>query len=209
MITKLSSIILKYIYAHSDLSSDIKDIYQYGIEITLSSILNVVLVMGASLLLNDLIAGVLFLTIFIFVRSFTGGFHASTYFKCNFFMLLTFLLSWSISKVLFIYNCGFFFMLLLSLLNFIPIITFSPVPNVYKMLSNEAKKRNHILSIALSISVSTLGLFLVYLTMYYGYQIILTVSAISVMMIIEIIRGRRKSNEGKEDCCWHYCQNSY
>ena len=158
MIVKLSSILIKYIYGHSDLSSDIKDIYQYGIEITLSSILNVVLVMGASLLLNDLIAGVLFLTIFIFVRSFAGGFHASTYFKCNFFMLLTFLLSWSISKVLFIYNCGFFFMLSLSLLNIIPIITFSPVPNVYKMLSNEAKKRNHILSIALSISVSTLGL---------------------------------------------------
>ncbi len=91
MIARLATLILEFIYTHSDLSPDIKDIYQYGIEITLSSVMNIVLVIGFSLILGDITAGILFLLIFIFVRSFTGGYHAPTYFRCNALMLLTFL----------------------------------------------------------------------------------------------------------------------
>ena len=83
MINWLSSLILDFIYGNSDLSSEIKDIYKYGIEITLSSVLNIVLVFGASIIIGDIIAGVMFLLIFVLLSSFTGGYHASTYLRCN------------------------------------------------------------------------------------------------------------------------------
>ena len=57
--------------------SDVQDFYRYGIEISISSFLNIFLV----------------LLLFILIRSFTGGYHADTYFRCNLLMCITFILT--------------------------------------------------------------------------------------------------------------------
>ena len=57
--------------------SDVQDFYRYGIEISISSLLNIFLV----------------LLLFILIRSFTGGYHADTYFRCNLLMCITFILT--------------------------------------------------------------------------------------------------------------------
>ena len=52
MINKISRAILTFVYNYSELPPDMMDIYQYGIEITLSSILNILFVLICSLLIN-------------------------------------------------------------------------------------------------------------------------------------------------------------
>ena len=73
--------------------SDVQDFYRYGIEISISSLLNIVLVVIAGILIHHIIESIVFLTLFILIRSFTGGYHADTYFRCNLLMCTTFILS--------------------------------------------------------------------------------------------------------------------
>lgn len=73
--------------------SDVQDFYRYGIEISISSLLNIVLVVIAGILIHHIIESIVFLTLFILIRSFTGGYHADTYFRCNLLMCITFILT--------------------------------------------------------------------------------------------------------------------
>lgn len=69
--------------------SDVQDFYRYGIEISISSLLNIVLVVIAGILIHHIIESIVFLSLFILIRSFTGGYHADTYFRCNLLMCIT------------------------------------------------------------------------------------------------------------------------
>ncbi len=61
MVYRLSSKILSFISKYINVSSEMKDIYQYGIEITISSILNITLILLCSLVLKDIFAGLTYL----------------------------------------------------------------------------------------------------------------------------------------------------
>lgn len=195
MIIRLSQIILKFIYKHLELSIEMKDIYQYGIEITLSSALNLILVIGFSILIQDIPAGVIFMLLFIFMRSFTGGYHASTYFKCNSIMLLTFLTVCLLYRNLFQLDVDMHIYEVLSLLNLIPIFVFAPVPNIHKKLSQNQKIFNHIVSIIISILLSITALVLIMFKIKYGVLIVITMSSISIMIIIGTLLQRRECHE--------------
>ena len=195
MICQISEKILKFTSEHLDISPEMKDVYQYGIEITISSMLNVTLVLLCSLILGNVLAGLLYLFIFIFLRSFTGGYHATTYFRCNLTIVLTFIITffayYVISGCQFsIYICG-----TLTAVSFIPIVLFSPVPNKHKQLGDKQRKNSYILSIIIASALSVIGLALMALGISFGAMIITTVAMISVLIIVEIFMKRRGYHE--------------
>ena len=67
-----------------------RECIQYGLEITLSSLLGYILVFIISFIMNCIPEGMIFLLVFVFLRQFSGGYHADTYLRCN----LTFSLSY-------------------------------------------------------------------------------------------------------------------
>lgn len=76
--------------------SDVQDFYRYGIEISISSFLNIFLVLLLGIIINHIAhiaESIIFLLLFILIRSFTGGYHADTYFRCNLLMCITFILT--------------------------------------------------------------------------------------------------------------------
>ena len=105
MIKKLSQYILQYLLRNNVIENtqDEKEYYQYGIEITISSVLNILLILGIGLVTRNILENVIFLLFFIPIRQFTGGFYANTYFKCN----LSFCIVFSIvpTEKSRIYNC--------------------------------------------------------------------------------------------------------
>lgn len=195
MIIRLSQVILKFLYKHLELSTEMKDIYQYGIEVTLSSALNIILVIGFSILIRDVLAGVIFLLLFIFMRSFTGGYHASTYFMCNSIMLLTFLTVCLLYRYLFQLDIDIHLYEILSLPNLIPIFVFAPVPNKHKKLSQSQKRVNHIVSVVVGTLLSIMAVILIQFKIKYGVLIVITISSISVMIIIGTLLQRRECYE--------------
>ena len=70
-----------------------KEIYIYGIELLVSSLIGAVLILGISIGIGKIWSGVVFLSVFILVRQYTGGYHADTYVRCNAAFVLTYLLT--------------------------------------------------------------------------------------------------------------------
>lgn len=83
MIDLLSSKISSKFVEHKIITEDMVDIYKYGVEITISSIIGFILILIIGLIFKSLIQALIFYIIFIILRSFTGGYHASSYLKCN------------------------------------------------------------------------------------------------------------------------------
>ena len=90
MIRPLSALIVSYLVNMGAItnSNDDKEYYQYGVEITISSFLNIFLILCLGTVLHKINHAIVFLAVFISLRHLTGGFHASTYFKCNLSMCI-------------------------------------------------------------------------------------------------------------------------
>ena len=196
MICRLSSKILTFVSKYVDITSEMNDIYQYGIEITISSILNIILVLLCSLFLSDFFAGLPYLFIFVFLRSFTGGYHATTYFRCNLTIVTTFLVTFIFYKTITYYEISFLVFEAIMLISLVPIIIFSPVPNKHKPLTDMRRKQSYKLSIVIASALSLIGLILFALGISIGAMIILTVAMISLLILAEIFMQRRGYHEG-------------
>lgn len=192
MIEKFAEKTTKFIYQNTTTDPEMFDVYKYGMEITISSFFNIILILLCSFIISDVLAGITFLISFIFLRSFTGGFHAKTYFMCNELFVLTFLIVYIISSLLNMLNLPFVVLELLVLLNFFPIAIFAPVENKKKKLNKQDKKCFKVKAIITFIIISVTALALCFFYSKYGTLLIITISAISLMIVIEIILKRRR-----------------
>lgn len=196
MIKKIARNIYNYMSKHIQVDAELEDIYRYGIEITISSILNICLVMIASVLLRNPLSGLSFLICVILLRLFCGGYHANSYLKCNCLMVILFVASHFGGKLLFHYNLTDFRMMsILLMLAFLPIYAFAPVKNKRKPLSERKAKKCRVLSIIIYILLSLLGLLLTSFRLLYGSIIIITLIEISVLILVEILIQRRHNDE--------------
>lgn len=194
MVKKVAEKIVRFICKGSDISADMQEVYQYGIELTLSTILNILWIVLASVVLSDIFSGLIFLAVFILIRPFTGGYHAKTYFRCNVVFIFTFLLVWCARQgIAAIPDAELTYRLLeaIMLLSLIPVIAYAPIENENKKLDNDERGRCRIIGIALYISACLSALIIQFVSIKYGAMITLALSAVSIMMIIEALKRRR------------------
>ncbi len=83
MIKKLSTLIFNQFVKHNIISEDAQDVYTYGVEITISSLIRFILVTIIGIIFKSLMQAMIFYVIFVALRSMTDGYHASIYLKCN------------------------------------------------------------------------------------------------------------------------------
>lgn len=202
MIEKLSQRILQYLL-HSGVIEDIndeKEYYQYGIEITISSILNVVLILGIGLITWNIFESLIFLLLFIPIRQFTGGFHAITYFKCN----LSFCIVFSLILILYHFTGAILNTYLSILITFICvllIIAECPIENKNKPIPEERKKFHKIMAALLSTIYGIIGIVFTAISNKYGALILYTLAAVAMLIIAAMLQDRRcKYAERKEKC---------
>lgn len=193
MIEKLAQKIYTYMSSHTKTDTDLEDIYRYGIEITLSTALNFLLIIVISVFFNSPLSGICHICCLLFLRSFCGGYHADSYLKCNSLMVVFFVIAYLGSKLLDYYNLADVRLLAIILIvAFLPILAFAPVKNKHKSLSERKTKKCRILSIVIYTIFSVLGLYLTYIDLLYGLIIIITLIEISVSVLIEILMQRRE-----------------
>lgn len=199
MIKTISAKILTFILKNSDIDEKNSEIYQYGIEVTISSILNITLIILCSIITGDIILGYVFLVCFIALRSYSGGYHADTYFKCNvIFTLLFFIVVGFGRSLLFFFGYDLRIYGVITVLAFMPVLFFSPVQNIHKILSVDQKISCRKKSIAIFSLLTLIGFSLVACENYYGVIIIITDVIVSAMILIEIFIQRRKEHENQE-----------
>lgn len=199
MIDWLTKIVLGYLIyfgiADKNDSDDIA-VYRYGIEITISSCLNIILILIIGLLCGKIIESLIFLGIFILLRTFTGGFHASTYFWCNTMFCISFLI------VLLLYSLSWEFMNLISVAvilgcSLATVFIYSPVENPNKPLGNK-KRRLKITACALTSAVSALAAILIFIGNKYGTLMLYTILLVAALIIYAKFKEGRVYHEKSE-----------
>lgn len=195
MIKHISNKILNFIYRNCSLSDDMKEVYQYGIETIISSLLNIALIAVISLLVQDFISGIVYLIFFIPLRIYSGGYHATSYFRCNTAFVITFVLVFLIGTSLStVFKNHIQIAEVILLLSFIPVLIFSPVKNKHKKLSDSTAKKCRIISIILYIVLALASIFFCSME-FYGSIMVMTLVSVSVMILVEIFMQRRGYHE--------------
>lgn len=145
MIDQISLAAAVFLAAHDGKAEDRTAVYQVGIDVLISTVFTVAGVLGLAVLFHNIVGGVLYLVCFITVRSYTGGYHASTRLRC------------------FILTCGGYVITAAAAVTAVPeaffcmaavvfstgiwvIWKFVPVENQNKRLPPDWKRRNRIKS---------------------------------------------------------------
>ena len=109
------------------------DIYQYGNEIIISSVIDLLIVFILGLIYKELLNAVLFFISFLLLRTFGGGYHANTYLKCKIIYIIDISVVLFLSKyAVFIYNLHT--MILISMFSTTVIFFLAPIENPNKPL---------------------------------------------------------------------------
>lgn len=170
--------------------SDVQDFYRYGIEISISSLLNIVLVVIAGILIHHIIESIVFLTLFILIiliRSFTGGYHADTYFRCNLLMCTTFILT-ALANSIFSNKFSLLIIIVLICVTELIVSILGPIENKNKPIDDSKRIKLKIIGIVITLIINCTGLFLS--RSYLGTMIILTTFLIALLMIAAKIKER-------------------
>lgn len=195
MIVTLSNCIIKSVSKNVDIDPEYYDYYKYGIEITISSIFNFALILLFGLIIGRFLSAVCFLLCVIPLRQFCGGYHASTYFRCNSTFLLAFLIDYLIARMLALVNIPLNILETISLISVIPIILYAPVPNVHKSKNQIRDKKCHVISVILGVVISIISFLFFEANLFVSSLIITSQATVSILIILEIILQRRGIHE--------------
>lgn len=208
MIEFLTNKLLKYISNKDvidNVNEDVVAFYKYGIEITISSILNILIILTISLLFNALIDGFIFLLIFIPTRQFTGGFHADSYLKCNLTFAISFSITLLMSRYIFHYIESWSNVLFL-VIDIIFVVIFCPIENEHKPIYDKKQYiRCKFIGVLLFAVFGIVGTFIVQSIFIYGSMILYTLNLIVVLGIIGILKERRRKHEKAEQNSYNNC----
>lgn len=189
MIKKISTFISSKFVKHNIISEDSEDVYKYGIEITISSIISLSLAVVIGLLFNILPQTILYYFIFVFLRSLTGGYHAKTYFKCNLiFGIITFLVM-VFSKLAYSMQISINVIIFLFLTSIMIFVWMAPVENINKPIKKNKVVYYKITSVVISVILCILSVFL-YINQHIleASVITMTVFVVSILCVVTIFR---------------------
>ena len=193
MIKSTSNKLLQYLIKADviDKSEDALAYYKYGLEITISSLLNIILIVSIGIISGQLIESMIFLICFVPLRQFTGGYHANSYFKCNvlfsvLFIILLTIYNLTVTRISF-YGC--ILMLVFSITIF---LSECPVEHPNKPLTDLQKKKNKYLSIILGLLYGAIGVMSKVLSYNIGVLFLYTLVLISLLVIVATFQKIRK-----------------
>lgn len=155
MLSKMAESLTRHLRRHNVINEEDTDIYVYGLELLLSFFFSVSIIMLLGILLNSIFETILFLSVFIFLRCFSGGFHAKTYWMCSLVTFSTYGISLLFSKLVSIHLIGY---IILFVIGTVILAIFAPIEHPNKKLSQTQKKKFKIWSIVLFITFISAGI---------------------------------------------------
>lgn len=188
---KLTSLL----YGHSHLEDNRRSVYVYGFELLLSTTAAIISILIISTVFSCPLSGALFLLVFISLRLFSGGYHASTYGRCFLLTNFVYCLSAETAKLIIVFipsDTFGIFHIALTFTAAIPIVLLSPVRNTKHPLSETRYNRNKLVARLVLLFWACLSFIMsLFLEGYYSSLITVTLTAVAVMMIIPKFIERR------------------
>lgn len=151
MATKISSKMLHL----GIFSEEMYDIYVYGFELVLSFLFSIAVMFSIGIVTNRILHTILFLLVFITLRSFTGGYHANTYGVCFVVTISVFLITLLLAEYI---NISWWYYLFLLSVGLPIIYIYAPIEHHNKPLETNDKARCKIISTILFLSFNIVGM---------------------------------------------------
>lgn len=145
MITKLSQIIADFFIREKIIPEKQRDIYEYGFELSISSVIGIIIVLAIGLISGKFWESIVFYIVFCFTRLFTGGFHAPSHLLCKISFAATLLAVLVIDWVL--RGIESYYWFILHFYSLVIVCQFAPVENPNKVLTKREKVRCKIIAI--------------------------------------------------------------
>lgn len=161
MLTKLSQIIVDFFVKEDVVSEEQREIYQYGIELSVSTLMGLFIVLAIGVLSRRFTESVIFYIVFCLTRAFCGGFHAHSHLLCKVTFICILILVLIMDLVL--DNIEIYYWFVLYLYSLIIVCAFAPVENPNKKLTSYDKNRCKIISIILMV------VWLVVMILFYSF----------------------------------------
>lgn len=193
MLHALSEKIAVFLFDNSD--NFPIDVYVYGIELTLSSLVGMFVVLLIGLISGFLIESIIFMISLSIIRIYSGGYHARSYLKCNLVLIISYVfvllyykyhLRNFIEQTYLIASLTFAFLI-------ITLIIFAPVKSESKNISKSENLKFKIISIVVSfIELLILVLFFGVFGFKRVIVILPTVMVVVISILAELILQKRR-----------------
>lgn len=193
MITSLAQYIAVFLLESEIIDSEKLDIYIYGFEVMISSAISILIGLIFGIAFSQFFECTLFLIVFILMRSYSGGYHANTYFKCNLIFAANIFIAMLILKCNFIYS--FYLHVIICFACLVCFIRFSPIKNKYKSLTYSECKKHKTTSIIIGMCFSLISSVVCFKTTKYSIVIDTALLSVAVSMVINIILKGCGDNE--------------
>lgn len=194
MFWKISKRVAGYLVSGEDENE--MEIYTYGVWVLLTTFLSVLEVLFLGFISHCLVESVIYLLILMVLRTYTGGYHASTSGKCNLLVICCFFVNVLLSKMLF-YLDNTWITGGILLISMVIILWKAPVEHENKPLSDKEKVRYRRYSIVLSVIICFI---VVCLYANCKFQMIYTVASmlmVALMMVVELMLQYRRCAGGQ------------
>lgn len=140
MITKLSHIIAGFFIREEIFPEEQREIYEYGFELSISSVIGIIIVLAIGLISGKLLESVVFYIVFCFTRLYSGGYHAPTQLLCKITFAVVLLsvlaLDWLLAEIV------DYYWFILYIYSITIMCEFAPIENPNKKLDDSDKTQS-------------------------------------------------------------------
>lgn len=150
---------------HGNISEEKANVYAYGFEILISTIVYTIIFLITAAITNTLLESILFWFGFFIVRTIAGGYHAKTYTFCHILFLLNHIAFIAILKLI-PSNAITVLVLCLTLTSAICLFKYAPVDHPNKRFTKNEKKKFR----ASSLAYAFLTLIIITLAFVFHFQ---------------------------------------
>lgn len=184
--------IVDCMYSNKIIEQNMINVCEYGVELMLSGMINVIVILLVSILSHSVLYGIIFLLILISTRVFTGGYHATTHIGCNISMVYIYITSLLMLNI----KCYGYIMLLhiIVFIGYIVITIYSPLENSNKKLSEYQKKKYNKLSRIMYITLLAIAL----VVNYKDQELSLYINIVLIIVVILLVVGKEKKRYVEE-----------
>lgn len=186
MISSLANYITDIFIKNEIIQLKKADICRYGLEIIVAGIINLIIAFAISYPFGMCTQCMCFCICFIYLRRYTGGYHAKTYFSCNviFALNVLILVAVLINRNVYTERVHIIF----CVISLIVIIHFSPIENFNKKISVEKKKKYHKIAMQISSLEVSSSMFFLQNDVEISIAIGMALISVAIAMVIEKLR---------------------
>lgn len=194
MIERLAKSTARFFVSQGIVKSEYEEIYAYGMEILLSTVINGSIILVIAILSDTVLQSLVFFTAFILMRRSAGGYHAKTHIGCMMILVVVHLTFVMLNRILpsevipilsyltIAYSC-------------ISVYLFSPVEHSNKPLNSNDRQKLRIKSLIYILSISVIDILMLFFH-YNDVSLCLSCGIIvsTTGMLAEIISLKMENN---------------